>query len=47
MPRRWLKKEFLLGKELGLRGLVIFDFSIDISMLHTFTEEIEDNQVMR
>jgi hypothetical protein len=44
MPRRWLKKEFLLGKELGLRGLVIFDFNIDISMLHTFTGEIEDNQ---
>ena len=43
MPPRWLKKEFLLGKDSGLRRLVIFDSKIDISKLEAFRGEIEDN----
>ena len=43
MPKRWLKKEFLLGNNECLRGLVIFDSQIDTSNLIVSKSEIEVN----
>lgn len=43
MPQKWLKKEFLLGKDLGLRGLIIFDLNKNLSDLESFEGDIEVN----
>jgi hypothetical protein len=45
-PKKFVRTEFLIGREEGLRGLIIYDDSVetDLSRLLEFQGELENNQ---